>query len=174
MSFALLMLLFAHFLAMSLLAIGGGVVLIPEVHRLMVEELKLMSDGTFTGAVALAQAAPGPNVLFVAVVGYRAAGLAGALACMLGVMLPASALTLLATRWLRAHQSLLGVQAFKLGLSPLVIGLMCASGWTLATETPGTRHVLLTVLAALLVWRTRVHLLLLLALGALVGVLGWI
>jgi chromate transporter len=166
--------LFAQLLALSLLAVGGGVVLIPELHRLLVDQLHLLDDAAFTGSIALAQAAPGPNVLFVAVLGYRAAGLPGALASMLGVMLPSATLAFLAARWLRSHHERLSVRAFKVGMAPLVIALMCATGYTLVIETPGTVHVLLALAAALLVWLTRTHLLVLIAGGALVGALGFL
>ena len=171
---SVVLMLFLHFLGLSLLAIGGGIVLLPEIHRLLVDELGLLTDGSFTDAVAIAQAAPGPNVLFIAVLGHRAAGLPGALASMLGVMLPSLTLALLTTRWLRARQERAAVQAFKTAMAPLVIALMCASGWTLATQMPGHVHLLLTLFAAAIVWRTRVHLLALIAVGALVGALGWL
>jgi chromate transporter len=166
--------LFGHFAGLSLLMIGGGVVLIPEIHRLLVAELHLLSDASFTGAVAIAQAAPGPNVLFIAVLGYRAAGVWGALATMLGAMLPAATLVFLGTRWLRVKQHLPAVRAFKLGMAPLVIAMMCATGWTLTMQTPGSRHVLVTLAAAGLVWKTRLHLLWLIGAGAALGALGWI
>ncbi|TNY02958.1 chromate transporter, partial [Escherichia coli] len=63
-----------------------------------------LSDSEFTASIALAQAAPGPNILFVAVLGYNVAGLAGAAASMAGILLPSTVLTLTATRWARANR----------------------------------------------------------------------
>jgi chromate transporter len=57
-------------------------------------------------------------------------------------------------------------------MAPIVIALMFSTGWILAAQTPGWRHVLLTIAAALLVWRTRIHLLILIGIGAAVGALG--
>ena len=72
--------LFGHFSALSLLAVGGAISLAPEMHRLMVGQLHLLTDSQFNASIAIAQAAPGPNVLFVAVLGYQAVGWLGAAA----------------------------------------------------------------------------------------------
>ena len=61
------------------------------------------------------------------------------------------------------------VRAFKAGMAPIVIGLLFATGWILTIETPGWRPGVLTLVSALLVWRTRVHLLVLVAAGAILG-----
>ena len=60
--------LFVHFLALSLLAIGGALTTAPDMQRYLVGERGWLGDAQFTGSIALAQAAPGPNVLFVAVI----------------------------------------------------------------------------------------------------------
>jgi chromate transporter len=59
-------------------------------------------------------------------------------------------------------------------MAPIVIALMFATGWILSSGTPGWRHVLVTVAATVVVWRTRVHLLFLIGLGAVLGALGWV
>lgn len=166
--------LLGHFLLLSLAAIGGAIVLAPEMHRLMVTQNALLTDAQFNASIAIAQAAPGPNVLFVAVMGYQAAGLAGAAATLIGIMLPSSTLAFAASRWSRARQDWRAVRAFKAGMAPLTIALLVATGWILAASTPGRAHLLLTLGAALAVWRTRLHLLVLIAAGALAGALGWV
>jgi chromate transporter len=169
-----LLALFTHFLLLSLLAIGGAITVVPDMHRVLVEQMGLLTDAQFNSSIAIAQASPGPNVLFVAVMGYQAAGLAGAAATLTGIMLPSTTLAFAAARWGHARRHWRGVQAFKAGMAPIVIALMFATGWILSSGTPGWRHVLLTVAAALLVWRTRVHLLFLIGLGAVLGALGWV
>ncbi|MCZ8074003.1 MAG: chromate transporter, partial [Paucibacter sp.] len=79
--------LFLHFLTLSLLSIGGAITTAPEMHRFLVGERHWLSDTEFTSSIALAQAAPGPNILFVAVLGWNVAGLSGAFAAMAGIML---------------------------------------------------------------------------------------
>ena len=166
--------LFGHFLLLSLLSIGGAITVAPEMHRVLVEQMGLLTDAQFNASIAIAQASPGPNVLFVAVMGYQAAGLLGAAVTLFGMMLPSTTLALAAARWSHARREWRGVQAFKAGMAPIVIALMFATGWILAAETPGWRHLLLTVAAALAVWRTRIHLLVLIAVGAILGALGWV
>ena len=132
MSAAQLLDLFLHFLALSLLAIGGAITTAPEMQRYLVTQQHWLSDTDFTNSVALAQAAPGPNILFVAVLGWNVAGALGAFAALAGIMLPSTTLVMLATRWAREHKQTLGVRAFTAGMAPLTLGLLIATGWLLA------------------------------------------
>lgn len=188
-----LQLLLFH-LSLSLLAVGGAITLAPDLHRWLVSEQGWLNEAQFTQSMALAQAAPGPNVLFVALmgwnVGFQAAapaaapwlatllGAAGALVCLLGIMAPSSILTLIATRWCQKHRERLGVQAFRQGLAPIVVGLLLATSWLLGRSggqvAQDGRLWLLTLACTLLVWRTRLHMLWLLAAGALLGIMGWV
>jgi len=166
--------LFGHFLLLSLLAIGGAIVVAPDMHRVMVTQMGLITDAQFNASIAIAQASPGPNVLFVAVMGYQAAGLVGAAATMLGILLPSTTLAFVAARWGHARRDQRAMRAFNAGMAPIVIALLVATGWILSAQTPGWQHIIATAVAALLVWRTRVHLLWLIAAGGLTGALGWI
>ncbi len=166
--------LFGHFLLFSLLSIGGAITVAPEMQRLLVDQMGLLSPEQFSASIAIAQASPGPNVLFVAVMGYQAAGLAGAATTLLGVMLPSTTLALAAARWGHARRQTPAVRAFKAGMAPIVIGLMFATTWVLGSATPGWAAHLLTLASALLLWRTRMHLVLLVAAGAALGALGWV
>ena len=107
MSVSDLLELFLRFLTLSLMAVGGAITLVPEMHRYLVDERNWLTDHEFTSSIALAQAAPGPNILFVTLLGWNAAGVPGALATTIGIMLPASVLALHAHRWAnqigRAH-----------------------------------------------------------------------
>jgi len=167
--------LFSHFLMLSLLAVGGAITTAPDMHRYVVGERHWLSDDLFTASVALAQAAPGPNVLFVAVLGFNAAGLAGAAATLLGIMLPSTTLALWATRWSHSRRDTLGVRAFKTGLAPLTLGLLLATGWILADpvrDRPAAIVLIAVTVAVML--KTRLSPLWLVAAGAAVGALGWI
>lgn len=183
-----------HFMSLSLLAVGGAITTAPDMHRYLVAEQQWLSDGQFTSSIALAQAAPGPNVLFVALLGWNvgmnAGGgiTAGAVAwahaalgvgiAMLGIMLPSTTLTFMAARWGHRNRELRSVRAFKQGMAPIVVALLIATGWILSasqSSLPQHWHLwLVTAVSALLVWRTRLHLLCLLGAGALLGWLGWV
>lgn len=166
--------LFLHCLMLSMLAIGGAIATTGDLQRLVVLERGWLSAADFTGSVALAQAAPGPNLLFVAVVGYNVAGLAGALAAMTGMLLPSTVLTLAVTRWGMRRRDALPVRAFVAAMAPITLGLVLSSGWLLARPLLGQPATLALVLSSLwLSWRTRVNPLWLIGAGAVVGALGW-
>ncbi|MES2424807.1 MAG: chromate transporter, partial [Pseudomonadota bacterium] len=63
--------LFLHFISLSLLSIGGAITTAPEMHRYLVDQQRWMTDPQFNASIAIAQAAPGPNVLFVALMGWH-------------------------------------------------------------------------------------------------------
>lgn len=178
--------LLVHFLGLSLLGVGGAITSAPDMHRFLVQEKAWLTDPQFSASIAIAQAAPGPNVLFTALMGWNVglnagglwAALLGLVLCLGGIMLPSSVLVYLTTAWSHRNRDLRGVRAFKQGMAPLVVALLVATGWILAT---GHGYALsnwpawaVTIVATLVVWRTRVHLLWLLGAGALLGALGWI
>lgn len=186
--------LFNHFASLSLLAVGGAITTAPDMHRYLVDETHWLNDAQFTSSIALAQAAPGPNILFVALIGMNVglnAGTAlgggwasvwfaslGVLITMMGIMLPSSVLTYLATRWAHRHREKIGIRAFKAGMSPIVVALLLSTSWllTLSHNQPGRDWplYLLTGLTTLVVWRTQVHMLWLIGFGAFLGALGWV
>jgi chromate transporter len=167
--------LFLHFTMLSLLAIGGAITTVPDMQRWVVGERGWLDASQFTASVALAQAAPGPNVLFVAVIGWNVAGLAGVAATLLGSMLPSATLALSATRWGMARRDSLGVRAFTAGLAPLTMGLLLATGWVLTAPTRGSPLAAVLVLGTIVfMLRTRGSPLWPVAAGALLGSLGWV
>ena len=187
--------LFGQYMLLSLLSISGAITTVPDMHRYLVAQHGWLTDAQFTSSVAIAQAAPGPNVLFVALMGWNvglnasggigagphawAMGLLGLAVTMVGIMLPSTTLTYFATRWGHRNRSRRGVRAFKQGMAPVVVGLLIATGWVLAAgnhvgNAPAWHLWLLTGVAALVVWRTRIHLLWLLGAGAVLGAVGFV
>lgn len=186
--------LLTHFLSLSLLAIGGAITTVPDMHRTLVDQHQWLSDSEFNAAIALAQAAPGPNVLFVALLGWQVGlnaggglvtsgtawgfAMLGMLLAMLGILLPSTTLTFAASRWAHQNRERRAVRAFKQGMAPVVVALLVATGWILtANQGADLAHWplwLLTATVTLLVWRTRLHLFWLLGAGAVLGWLGWV
>ena len=164
--------LFGHFLMLSLLSIGGAITTAPEMQRYLVKEHGWITDAQFTASVAMAQAAPGPNVLFVAVLGWNVAGPWGVLATMVGILVPSATLAMAASRWGRARKDTRAVRAFTQGVAPLTLGLLLATGWVLTEPNRGPGALVLVALTTLVVWRTRVAPIWLVALGALAGAAG--
>ncbi len=167
--------LFVHFMLLSLLAIGGAITTAPDMQRYVVGERGWLSDAQFTASVALAQAAPGPNVLFVAVVGWNIAGLAGASAALLGSLLPSTTLALAAARLGERYAASRAVRAFTAGLAPLTLGLLLATGWVLLEPVRRSAVAPLLVLATIIfTLKTRKSPLWPIAAGALAGAAGWV
>ena len=167
--------LFSHFLLLSLLAIGGAITTAPDMQRFVVREHGWLSDAQFTHSVALAQAAPGPNVLFVAVIGFNVGGLMGMLATMVGTLLPSTTLALWFTRWGERNRESRALRAFTVGLAPLTIGLLVATGWILLEPTRGELSAaVLVVLTIVFMLRTKWSPLWPICVGAVVGAVGWV
>lgn len=165
--------LFLEFALLAFVAFGGATALLPEMHRVVVENHHWLDDTTFTHLYAIAQAAPGPNVLVVTLIGWEIAGLLGAISATLAMCLPMSVLIyLLIDRW----ESFAGrrwQKAISLGVAPLAVGLVF-SGATLIAQAAGfgwTAWLLvgLTVLANL---RMKLHPLWFIGVGAVLGLLG--
>jgi chromate transporter len=162
--------LFGNFLLLSLLSIGGAIGTAPEMHRYIVEQHHWMTDAQFSAAIAIAQSAPGPNLLFVAVLGWGVAGLAGMGVTMLGIMLPSTTLALAAARWGEARRATRGVQTFVHGMAPLTVGLVLSSGWVLGKAAWGSAALIAAIVATTaLCLRTKVSPLWLIAAGGILG-----
>jgi len=184
--------LFMHFALLSLMGIGGAITTAPDMHRFLVDEKHWLTDESFSSCIALAQSAPGPNVLFVALMGWQVGinaggglsagitawwlGLLGIMLTMVGIMLPSSILTYKATKWAHVNRDLISVQAFKSGMAPIVIGLLVSTGWLLSAAhrdfSQDWKIWLITAVASGLMMKTSIHLLWLVAAGGILGAAG--
>jgi chromate transporter len=176
--------LFRQFLYYSIVSISGPLVLLPEMRNFLVNQHHWMTDAQFSASIVLAQAAPGPNVLFVALLGWNVGlnagniftALGGGLLCMLGILLPSSTIVFVTARWVQRNNELIAVRAFKQGMAPVVIALLIASGWTLSTTNTTAAHDwplwLVTAVTTVIVWRTKIPILWMLAAGGVLGATG--
>lgn len=124
--------LFGVFALLSVMAVGGGVAVLPEMKRLVVEQHGWMTAGQFVDVYGVGQLAPGPNMLMVMVIGYHVAGMLGALVVGVGFFLPSSVLTFGANRLWHRFEGSPWRGAVQRGLAPLTIGLMLSGVVTLA------------------------------------------
>lgn len=171
-----LWILAAQLSLLSLMAIGGGVLMLaPDVHRLVTLSHHWITDAQFAAAFTIAQAAPGPNMLYVTIIGWQIAGLVGAIVATLAIIVPTTTLTLLLLRFgTRGEAGPFG-RALRAGIAPVSVGLLLAGGWILARAAETSWHgALLTLIAVLVVTKTRVNPVLLIAAGAVAGILGWV
>lgn len=158
---------------LSLVSVGGINAVLPEMQRQVVERHGWMGASEFAALFALAQAAPGPNMLVATLIGWRVAGPAGAAAATLGMIVPCGVLTYaVAQLWhrLRDRPWRRVVQA---GLLPVTAGLVMAAALLLCREAavslPATA---LTAATAVVLFATRLHPLVPLGLGAAAGAAG--
>ena len=171
----ILITLAVQFAIMSLLALGGANAVVPEMHRQAVELRGWMSEREFTDMFAMSQAAPGPNVMLVTLIGYHVAGVAGALVTTLAMCGPTAVLAhFLGRTWDRFKDApwRMAVQA---GVVPISVGLVGASAIVLtgAADHSWVAAVITVATAATAFW-TRWNPLWLIGIAGLAGLTGFV
>jgi chromate transporter len=178
--------LFINMASFSLMAVGGVITLAPEMQRFLVLEKGWITDFQFNASIAIAQSAPGPNLLFVALFGWHVGinssndeflqvvlGVMGALIALTGLLIPSTTLTFVMARWAQKNKDLRLVRAFKQGMTPIVIGLLLSTCWLLASPERDIRldwpTLLLAGIISIITLKTKIHILWMLAFGAIFG-----
>jgi len=156
----------------SLLSIGGGNSVVPEIELQAVGTYHWLMQAQFADLFALAQAAPGPSILIVTLVGYSAAGVMGALLATAAMVAPAGVLVFVfAKLWAKVQASPWRL-AFEHGLAPVAVGLIAASGVIVARAADHSpAQYVLTALATVIFCTTRVSPIFVVASA---GFLGWL
>jgi chromate transporter len=167
--------IFVLFSSLSLLSIGGGNSVLPEMHRQSVGDYHWLTDDQFADLFAISQAAPGPSILIVTLIGYKAAGILGGLLATVSVILPAAIVVYLVTLfWQHAEKSPLR-HAIEKGFAPLTVGLVLASAYVMGKSTDHDwRAYLLTGLCAMVFIFTKINPLIVVAVAGLIDFFGWI
>jgi len=147
-----------HFVALSFLAVGGLPTVLLAMQRYVVDEQHWTTGQQFADVYALAQVVPGPNVMYVTLIGWQAAGWVGAVATTLPLLAPVCTLMLLAGHLPVRYTRMLAHPAVRRGLTPLAIGLVLASGWGMAgAVNHDWRGYVLTLSTLVIVLCTRCH-----------------
>ena len=169
----ILITLAVQFAIMSMLALGGANAVIPEMHRQAVELRGWMTEREFADMFAISQAAPGPNVMIVTLIGYHVAGLGGALVTTLAMCGPTAMLAhFLGRAWDRFKDAPWRV-AVQTGLVPISVGLIGASAIVLTRAADRNWvAVIITLATALTAYWTRWNPLWLIGIGAVIGLAG--
>ena len=159
--------------SLSLVSFGGGNTVVPAMHRDAVTVEHWLSDRQFADLFALAQAAPGPSSLFVSLIGFAAAGIAGAVVATLAMLAPSCALMYAASRGWERLRATRWRTAIERGLAPVTVGLVFATALTITRAADhGPAAYVLTAVATLALLRTRVNPLLVMGGAAALGLLG--
>jgi chromate transporter len=161
------------FASLSLVSIGGGNTVLPEIHRAAVQREQWMSDQQFADIYAIAEAAPGPSSMISSLVGYKAAGVPGALVAIAAILGPSSLLMYTACRTWERFRTAKWRIAFEKGLAPVSLGLLFSSGLTVVRSSdhslPAYAITLVTVIVLL---RTKLSPLIVMAAAGVLGAFG--
>ncbi len=158
------------YMSLSFLCIGGTIPLIPDMHRFFVDTRGLMTTTEFAGYIALAQVAPGPNILYIALFGYHVAGIAGALTALFSISFVPFVLMVFVTKIFARLQANPWREIVLRGVAPVTVGLMFAGCMLLFGGMPDWRAWVLAAVAFFVFMFTTLHPLWMIGVGALTGV----
>lgn len=162
-----------NFLILSLMAFGGANAVIPEMQRQAVEIQHWMTGTQFAALFAIAQAAPGPNVMVVTLVGWQVAGLLGAIVATAAMMGPSWVVTFAVFRAWDKFKYQPWCMTIQNGLAPVTVGFVASSAFLLARDADhGTITFVLTAATAAVAYWTRINPLWLFAVAAVLGIVG--
>jgi chromate transporter len=164
-----------HLALLSLVAVGGVNTIVPELHRQVVEVSGALTAQQFADLFAIGQAAPGPNVLFVTLIGWQLAGATGALLTAAALCVPSCTITFFITRvWDRFKDAPWRI-ATEAGVIPVTIGFVAASALLIARAADGSLAAFaITAATAAVAYWGGINPLWALAAAALLGVLGFV
>ena len=168
-----LMALLWQFMMLSLVAIGGANAALPEIHRLVVEIKNWMGDKEFSELFAIAQAAPGPNVMVVTIIGWKLAGFLGAIVTTIGMCAPSSLIAYFTERLSGQFKTSRVKRILQKSFFPITVGIVLASGYLLASGLEQNwKTIVIISMTVCIILFTRINLIVLLIIGALAGIVG--
>ncbi len=147
--------LFLVFALLSVLAVGGGTAVLPEMQHMTVHTFNWLTDAQFRNIYSLGQVAPGPNMLMVLVIGSQLAGWAGMVVVGIGFFLPDCVITLFVNRWWVHLGGWPWRTSIQRGLAPVAVGLMTSGTFAIARLSIVDVQTLAIAIAVLgiLLWR---------------------
>jgi chromate transporter len=167
--------------SLSLMSIGGGNAVLPEMHLRAVNQQHWVSNAQFADLFSISQTAPGPSILIVGMVGYAAGlpvggvlgGILGGVIATAAMVIPAASLVYAITLfWQRAEQSKWRIAVEK-GFAPLTVGLILASSLVMSRSADHDwRAYLLTAVCTLIFVRSKVNPLIVVAAAGVIGYFG--
>jgi chromate transporter len=172
---SILLSLFLKLSAFSLIAFGGINALLPELFKLAVNQEHWIDVQTFSDYFAIAQASPGPNFMTVTLLGWHIYGVIGAIVATFAIVWPSSILIYYLQRLIMGIKDPIKKQAIQYAAAALAIGLVLSSAWQIALQiNHGFAAYALTLATIAFTLFTRWHPLYLIALGAVLGLFGFI
>jgi len=159
------------FTQLSVLAFGGGNAILPEMQHQVVNIHHWMSAEQFSSLFAMAQAAPGPNMMIVPLIGWHVAGPAGLLVTSIAKFGPSSIITVYALKFWQRFKDHPFRSRFEQALKPITVGLVLVSAWMIAhASAQNNILVMIIILTTLLGLFKKIHPLWVMLLGAGLGI----
>jgi chromate transporter len=172
---SILLSLFLKLSMFSMIAFGGVNALLPELLNLAVNQERWIDLQTFSDYFAIAQAAPGPNFMTATLLGWHIYGIIGALVATFAIVWPSSILIFFLQRFILGIKDPVKKKSIQYAAAALAIGLVLSSAWEIALQiNHGPTAYLLTIATIGLTLFTRWHPLYLIAIGGVLGALGFI
>jgi len=125
-----------YFGLLSLISVGGMPSVMPELQRMVVDVKGWLTPGEFLQAFAVGQAAPGPNILIASLIGWKVAGIPGALVALAAICGPAAVVAWWVSELWERFKDSPWRRAIQKAIAPVVVALILSSGVIIAT--PGT------------------------------------
>jgi chromate transporter len=163
------------FAPLSLLSIGGGAALLAEIEHQSVGVHGWTTQREFADLFAISRAAPGPGTMLSTLIGWKVAGVSGALIATFALYLPSSLLVYGAARLWSRWRGSIWHSAVERGLAPIAAGLILSGGIAVLRVSPGGPAVWLAaaISTALILYQPLLHpLVLFFSGGALFGLAG--
>lgn len=165
-----LLTMFGSFFKIGLFTFGGGYAMVPIIQREVIDHRGWVDRDEFIELLTLAQSAPGPIALNTSVfVGYKMRGYAGALAALLGVVVPAFTVILIVAIYFAQFRENVYVNAAFKGMRPAVVALIVSPIVSLSRGMGAWKYALAAAVA-LFVWWSGVSPIWLIIVAAGVGV----
>jgi chromate transporter len=164
----------AHLALVSSISFGGFPTVLPDVRNFVVATHGWMTNQEFADLFAMAQSIPGPNmILMMSFVGWKVWGLPGAVASAVATTGPPCAIYFASYRLWDRFRNAPWQRIVRLGLVPVVMGLVVASGTVMARAADtGWRSAAVTIAAAAIMLATRLNPLWMIFVGGAIGGLG--
>ena len=161
-----------HFGILSLISVGGMPSVMPELQRLVVHGKGWLTPDEFIQAFAVGQAAPGPNILIASLIGWKVAGIPGALVALAAICGPAAVVAWWVSELWERFKDSPWRRAIQRAIAPVVVALILSSGFIIATPgSPDWRLWLIAGLSAAAMLAANVNPLWMLAGGGILGAL---
>ncbi len=137
---------------------GGGFVMIPQIEVDIVDTHRWMDHQTFADGMAFGQITPGPVLITATFIGYKVAGIFGAIATTIAAFFPSFLMTVVAGTSINRFRTNFHLQAFLSGVAPAVVGMLAAAGVSLAKSgLSGPVGFGVATLSCLLMLRATIH-----------------